>query len=170
MSARFISYYDGAFTYRRTIPGPSLPEMDEIFFLLRSKGLNTIDMLFYSALSTYRYAAPRSRAWAVVAQNCTILLMEDEVPVKRARKHTERGEVAVNQTRLRFHGSYRVAPKQITTFQFQPYVANDSKLLPSVALSLFDKASQLALSTDQLICYGCEVFFCSVLLHCTAVV
>jgi hypothetical protein len=33
----------------------------------------------------------------------------------------------------------------------------EHKLLPSVALSLYDKAPQLILSNDQLICYGCEV-------------
>jgi hypothetical protein len=30
-------------------------------------------------------------------------------------------------------------------------------ILPSVALSSYDKASQLTLSKDQLICHGCEV-------------
>ena len=33
----------------------------------------------------------------------------------------------------------------------------ETKVLPSVALSQFDKASQLVLSHDQLICLGCEV-------------
>jgi hypothetical protein len=33
----------------------------------------------------------------------------------------------------------------------------EAKILPSVALSLYDKASQLKLCPDQLICYGCEV-------------
>ena len=34
--------------------------------------------------------------------------------------------------------------------------AVETKILPSVALSQYDKASQLVLSPDQLICYGCD--------------
>lgn len=35
--------------------------------------------------------------------------------------------------------------------------AFEPKILPSVALSLYDKAAQLKLCEDQLICFGCEV-------------
>ncbi len=39
----------------------------------------------------------------------------------------------------------------------------ETKLLPSVALSLYDKASQLKLCDDQLVCFGCEVFLYTVI-------
>jgi hypothetical protein len=38
-----------------------------------------------------------------------------------------------------------------------PVVYEKPFVLPSVALSAYDKASQLTLSRDQLICNGCEV-------------
>ena len=51
---------------------------------------------------------------------------------------------------LSFRGSvYTSVPPIQPTFE--------SRLLPSVALSAYDKAVQLSLSDDQLICYGCEV-------------
>jgi hypothetical protein len=34
---------------------------------------------------------------------------------------------------------------------------NETKLLSSVALSIYDKAAQLVLSPDQLTCFGCDV-------------
>ena len=42
-----------------------------------------------------------------------------------------------------------------------PFRGPGAALLPSVALSEYDKASQLTLSEDQLTIYGCEVrIFC----------
>jgi hypothetical protein len=46
-----------------------------------------------------------------------------------------------------------------TTVQVAPPVAPPTNhfIAPSVSLSSFDKAAQLKLSKDHLVCYGCEV-------------
>lgn len=104
-----------------------------------------------------------------------------EVPTKRARKQTEKAEQASNQSKIRFashyshstrghkqqpqssyshHGtaSLPTATHATTTSTTSiPMMMKENKLLPSVALSNIDKASQLTLSEDQLICYGCKV-------------
>lgn len=81
---------------------------------------------------------------------------------KRMRKQTDRVTASNSQ--------YTPAPKKArstsssstTTSKAQAHHVSiapiyETKVLPSVALSQFDKASQLVLSHDQLICCGCEV-------------
>lgn len=51
--------------------------------------------------------------------------------------------------------------------KLQQFIPVETRLMPSVTLSLLDKAAQLTLSDDQLTCFGCEVviliiFFTSV--------
>lgn len=47
--------------------------------------------------------------------------------------------------------------RKIKSLQVVPTIFAETKVLPSVALSLSDKARELVLSDDQLTCYGAEV-------------
>lgn len=84
---------------------------------------------------------------------------------KRARKQTDR-IVAASAALLApapkkarsTTSTSSTAKAQAQQQQYAPIVPQfETKVLPSVALSQFDKASQLVLSSDQLICHGCEV-------------
>lgn len=73
--------------------------------------------------------------------------MEQALTGKRQRKSTEKNSDLQIQSNKQQRSS-------LTTVRSTAVV--ETKILPSVALSLYDKASQLTLSSDQLICYGCE--------------
>jgi hypothetical protein len=47
---------------------------------------------------------------------------------------------------------------------------SETKLLSSVALSVYDKAAQLALSPDQMTCFGCEVTKILVVRSCIVII
>lgn len=105
-----------------------------------------------------------------------------DAPLKRARKLTEKAESLLEPVQK----VERAKPLKKTTKQtpkaVKPIIAtvikekaykvpilnskdktckvlpvNDLHILPSVALSEFDKATQLSLCKDQLVCTGCEV-------------
>jgi hypothetical protein len=74
---------------------------------------------------------------------------------KRVRKSTADRNEDIAPARGKSSGSAKQALIYI------PPVIETAKILPSVALSLYDKATQLVLSEDQLVCYGCDVsVFC----------
>jgi hypothetical protein len=86
--------------------------------------------------------------------------MEDksapEARAKRVRKQTDK-EFAGEQ--LRPQKQVKAAPKRAAYVAPPPPppVQLNVFIPPSVALSTYDKASQLTLSKDQLLCHGCEV-------------
>ena len=70
----------------------------------------------------------------------------DQVIGKRSRKSVEKASD---------NNMYSYKQSRTAAFVSKPVVNSvEPKLLPSVALSLYDKAPQLELSNDQLICYG----------------
>jgi hypothetical protein len=88
--------------------------------------------------------------------------------VKRARKLTDKAYSAAASApkRTRHNSNYVLFKNAASGVTFRGSVFTtapptqpmfETKLLSSVALSLYDKAPQLKLSDDQLICYGCEV-------------
>lgn len=87
--------------------------------------------------------------------------MDADTPAaKRARKQTGKAETSVQQAKQRLPGGRVSVGSAGRSNQMPPTNTGiplpESRILPSVALSLFDKASQLVLSDDQLVCYGCE--------------
>ncbi len=85
---------------------------------------------------------------------------QDQPLLKRARKPVDKdfGDVATIKRK-------NVVPreKKITSITSMDFSTNSGVvlLLPSVALSKYDKAPQLRLSRDQLMCRGHEVIMCS---------
>lgn len=91
----------------------------------------------------------------------------EAVPEKRIRKQKDRDLVySGNQRGVAAKKQYKpsaaakerqkAAQQALLAAQYVPEPVN-LNILPSVALSSYDKASQLTLSKDQLICHGCEV-------------
>lgn len=82
----------------------------------------------------------------------------DLLPAKRVRKQTDKDfkqtgpQWAPKQYKTNHNKNKAVAPPAPA-----PVPLSNMFIAPSVALSTYDKASQLTLSKDQLICYGCEV-------------
>jgi hypothetical protein len=91
-----------------------------------------------------------------------------EARAKRVRKQTDKDFVG---EQLRPQKQSKPAPKRATYVAPPPPppVPLNVFIPPSVALSTYDKASQLTLSKDQLLCHGCEVclyeLFENVVLH-----
>jgi hypothetical protein len=78
-----------------------------------------------------------------------IMELADQVnPLKRPRKNKD---VKLEGARSKLSGLRDKSTKPQTSS------ANDLRIIPLVALSEYDKASQLLLCQDQLICTGCEV-------------
>lgn len=73
-----------------------------------------------------------------------------QVEIKIAMKRGRKPEKSDNKT-VKFVPPYKYRALPVAA----PVVI--SNLLPSVALSEYDKASQLTLSKDQLSVFGCEV-------------
>ena len=87
----------------------------------------------------------------------------ENLPTKRIRKATDK-EFKVSTQQFAKHAKIKHNNKEKQKAQVAavPYSIAPPKLnmfiAPSVALSAYDKATQLTLSKDQLLCYGCEVF------------
>jgi hypothetical protein len=87
-------------------------------------------------------------------------VITDVLPAKRVRKQTDKEmksngpQWAPKVSKPNYHKHKNAAPPAPPP----PPVLNSNVFIPpSVALSTYDKASQLTLSKDQLICHGCEV-------------
>ena len=109
-------------------------------------------------------------------QNIDTIQDGDAVPAKRVRKQAISKEINDEQPHRATTGNTRPKAKakpnaaqkerqrihhiqQQIQQQHQALTAVGPSviLLPSVTLSTYDKATQLTLSKDQLICHGCEV-------------
>lgn len=82
----------------------------------------------------------------------------DILPAKRVRKQTDKdlkttGPQWVPKPYKPNPHKNKAAPAPTPA----PVQLSNMFIPPSVALSTYDKASQLILSKDQLICHGCEV-------------
>ena len=83
----------------------------------------------------------------------------DLLPAKRVRKQTDKD---MKSDGPQWGGPKPAKPnhnkhKAVAPPPPPPVILSNLFIPPSVALSTYDKASQLVLSKDQLICYGCEV-------------
>ena len=93
----------------------------------------------------------------------------DAVPAKRVRKQTDKefmysgqqwgGPKPSRPSKASLAAAKAKAQQAAAVAAVTPVVpANPNVFIPpSVALSTYDKASQLVLSKDQLMCHGCEV-------------
>eukprot|EP01031_Cornospumella_fuschlensis_P042974 gene42974-52521_t len=87
--------------------------------------------------------------------------MEIEAPLKRARKQSEKAETWAAATQFQTRVPYvrkTTYHKPASSVSISAPVAafESARILPSVVLSLYDKAPQLVLSEDQLTCSGYE--------------
>lgn len=91
---------------------------------------------------------------------------EDAAPAKRVRKQTDK-DFSYSGQQLASAPKKPIKPTAASKERQRAQQALKAALpipvnvnvciLPSVALSSYDKASQLTLSKDQLLCHGCEV-------------
>lgn len=97
----------------------------------------------------------------------------DLLPSKRVRKQVDKdfdtsGQQRASLSNKDSSSSHKVAKtthsnkekhksSRVSIAPIVPNVVTPIYIPPSVALSTYDKASQLVLSKDQLICHGCEV-------------